>query len=144
METETTERAATERPVEPRAATDGELGSQFGRVATDVQTLFDRVVALATLEWKRLRMRAVDRSLQVAAALLLLVAAAAIAVGAGVLVVTGARDGLARWSGETWVGELGGGVLLLGVVALGAGVVRGAVRRRLVADAVRPKQEPPG
>lgn len=135
-----------ERPVEPRESPATDLGAQLGRAASDVQTLFERVVALAMLEWKRLRLRAVDRAMGVGALALLVLASAAIAIGAGVLVVSGTRDGLAQLSGEPWVGELGAGVLLLLVIGLGGTLLRGVVRRRLVADAVRdraPSTTPP-
>lgn len=123
-------------PHEPAAAPDA--GAILGGVLAELRGFVASLAAVARLEWQRLQLRAIDSLLTFALFAVVLVVALAAAATAGVVLVAGVRDGLARWTGAVWAGELGAGLVVLFVLVCAGSLVRSLVRRRRVAAAVRP------
>jgi|SoiMethySBSTD1v2_1073268.scaffolds.fasta_scaffold233242_2 hypothetical protein len=112
-------------------------------VRRDVTTFSRSIGGIAALEWRRLKLRALDASTNAAALLLLIPTILAVAVAAGVLMVLGTRDALVAWTATTWIGEIGGGVVVLGGLLTGGALARRIARLRIVDAAVRPKHRDP-
>ena len=125
-------------PIPAADSADADLGALLRQAAVHVRALFEKASELASLGWKRLKLRAVDGAF---AAVLLIAAAAAgltIIVAAALKVVAGLQHALAWWAGLEWVGELGGGLLALALPFVGLLIVRRTTRRTLLAKAIHP------
>lgn len=98
---------------------------------------------LASLGWKRFKLRAVDGLFDVALLFFATVAGLTLLVAAARRVVAGLEHAFAAWSGVPWIGELAGGALALAVPFAAVVLMRRRTRRDLLARALPPLPDPP-
>jgi hypothetical protein len=126
------------------AAAESELGRRLGEAVDAARDVGANARLLATLGWRKLKVRALDGLIGVAVLLLALVAVAVLAIAATLRFVAGVDHAFAEWSGQAWVGELVGGLLLLGLLFGGAVALRARLRGRLIERALAREPEPDG
>jgi hypothetical protein len=91
---------------------------------------------LASLGWKRLKLRAADGVFKAVFVVAALLTGTTTISCAAQLAVTGLRHAVDRLAGAEWVGELGGGLLALALPFLVLFAVRARTRRTLLAKAL--------
>lgn len=131
----TPRRPRSGRPPDPSGA--AESGALLKQVALHVVALLEKAGELASLGWKRLKLRAVDATFRMALALAALVAATTIVIAAALQLVRGIGHGVARLGGAEWIGELGGGAVALALPFAGLYLARWRSRRVLLERALR-------
>ncbi|MBL8840411.1 MAG: hypothetical protein JNL90_02655 [Planctomycetes bacterium] len=123
------------RPPDSSGAT--QSGALLEQLALHVVALLEKVGELASLGWKRLKLRAVDATFHMALVLAALAAGTTIVIAAALLLVRGIGHAIARIGGAEWIGELGGGLVALALPFAGLYLARARSRRVLLERALR-------
>ena len=123
-------------PGEADRATSGRSPSEsFGAAGRDLRDLFDGASLYASAFADSWRLKARKIGLLAAMAVAALVIFAGVLAGAGVMIVVGLAEGLARLFGSVWLGDLVAGLLItvlaVGGTLIGIKLLLRAARRKL-------------